>query len=310
MKYFHHFLLLLAVFLAVTTFVRAQPSTKISLSITPTYQEIVFGEAEAQKEVQFSLSNNTDQVLQVRFFSIDIKQQDITGKIEYIPDKKTDNPYALTSHITFPRSTISIEPRKSADVRVIIKNDKNLFPGGHYAGIISQAQYVNEKSQPILIPALTTQLFVRKTGGERAGLNLISFDFPKHYVLFTYPDVAKMVLHNVGNVHLIPYGSVQITDTFGRNVYKGIINDPSLRIFPQTKREIPVNFFRLTWSFPISLHTATVEGTDSFQAVSYSKKFTFLYINIYFLIIFILIVLMSVVFRKVIRKILKKIFHR
>jgi hypothetical protein len=77
---------------------------------------------------------------------------------------------------------------------------------------------------------------------------------------------------NNGNVHLVPRGVISVTDPFGRVVVKGIINQESALILPETLRVYPVRLDKLATSLVPGRYTLTTtyryDGKDDFTIVS------------------------------------------
>ena len=60
-----------------------------------------------------------------------------------------------------------------------------------------------------------------------------------------YPDNYILGFNNMGNIHVIPYGLVQVTDPLGNLVTKGILDINSLDALPESIRRYDIQVTNL-----------------------------------------------------------------
>lgn len=97
--------------------------------------------------------------------------------------------------------------------------------------------------------SLATLIYALKSGGEIPDLKFNSLEFNKNF--FYFPKSVKLRFENNGNVHVVPRGTINITDSSGKIVAQGIINANSGKVLPETFRtlEVPINRINI-WNRP------------------------------------------------------------
>jgi hypothetical protein len=251
-----------------------------SIEAYPVFADVVLENPQQNKEIIFSYKNNSTGVINLELFPIDFRQADRTGALSFTGAESGSFSYSLSSFLSFESNTLQLDPGEKKDFRVTITNRDDLSPGGHYAAVV--ARLVTEEtstSQAQIAPSISSLILLRKVGGERFNLSLSELDFPKGVVSFSYPSTVAALFRNEGNVHLVPFGTIEVRDMFGRTIYKGIINTSSLRVFPETRRLIAIDMQKTAWSLPVSFNTIEVRGDDSLKKVDYTYKASFIYLS-------------------------------
>ena len=77
----------------------------------------------------------------------------------------------------------------------------------------------------------------------------------------------------------MPQGRVDVVDMFQRSIAKGVVNESSARIFPESRRYITVQYYHQKWAFPVSVLTMVAKGNDSLHKTGYSHRDIVLYIH-------------------------------
>ncbi|MFA6005577.1 MAG: hypothetical protein WC775_03795 [Patescibacteria group bacterium] len=250
------------------------------LELFPAFSEVVLDKPEQVKEIDITLTNHYPFPISVKVFPIDFKQAGNHGQIDFIGQNSKSYSYSLASFLTFENTLYTIEPRQSQTVRVSAKNRDDLSPGGHYAAVVMQIENGVENTEGTKVThALSSLILLRKVGGELFNLSLVNISWPHSAVHFSIPKAIELLFQNEGNVHMIPYGRVEIRDMFNRLVSKGVINVASERVFPETQRYIRVLMEKQSFALPISINSIHVRGDDSLQKTKYVYSAPFLYIN-------------------------------
>jgi hypothetical protein len=161
-------------------------------------------------------------------------------------------------------------------------------------------------SKTTILPAVSSLILLKKTGGEQYNLSIREVDWPHNLVEFFYPKKIHVTFQNEGNVHLVPYGRIEIRDMFNRLISKAIINPSSLYIFPSSRRRISLETEPISISLPLSFNTLTIRGQDSLKKTNFAYQETYLYVNPF---AGILLILLPIILRLVSRKIKKKKHH-
>jgi hypothetical protein len=258
----------------------AAAEKKGSLEISPAFSEVVLDKPDQERKLEITFLNHSDKPLELEMFPIDFKQSGDMGEISFLNQTSGSYSYSLSSFLSLESNQLELKGGEKRVFKVTIRNREDISPGGHYAAVIGKV--IDSEKNPSsaeIAPSLASLIFLRKTGGERFNLSLVDVDFPKEIIKFDYPKTLNLLFQNEGNIHLVPYGRVEIHDIFGRLLYQGVVNSGSAIVFPETKRYIRGDLLLIHKSFPISLNTFKVQGQDSLKKISYTFQETYLYIN-------------------------------
>ena len=277
------YLLILLLLLLPFTVHAQSPSGAIRAE--PAFTEVVLNQPDEEKTIAIEYKNESTSPVSLELFPLDFKQQDETGVISFLGKDAGSFSYSLSSFLTFPVTTLELQPQEKKVIQIAVKNRPDLSPGGHYAAVIArQRNDQRSQSDTSISPSLSTLILLRKTGGERFNLSLKRVNWPDNFIVFGYPSSIHLFFQNEGNVHVVPYGRTEITDMFGRLIYKGIINTSSSRVFPSSRRYISTDLRYITYSLPISINTISIKGNDSLHKTTFSYNESFIYINPFFVI--------------------------
>ncbi len=275
----------------------APPALAKTIEISPAYFDITVGKEGEEKSFELFITNKTDNKVKVDLSSLDFKQTDPYGAIGFLGKEIGNYTYSLSSFLTYDKDSLEIEPNKREKIVVSVVNRQDLSPGGHYAAVIVKQTPIESNKETIISPALSSLIYLNKSGGERYNLSFKDINFPNFPIVFSQPSTYLITFQNDGNVHLIPFGRADITDMFGRLVYKGIINEGSLRVLPQSRRYIPVYSKKVAPSAPLSINKLTIEGRDSLNKTKFSYEELFFYVNPKFAVLLIAILIFIIYLR-------------
>lgn len=276
---------LLAVgFLILFFFISTTSVLAKTIEISPAFVDITLGEEGDEKSFEILITNKTNKKIKVDFSSLDFKQTDPSGAIGFLGKEIGNYTYSLSSFLTFDNPSLEINSGEKKKLTVTVTNREDLSPGGHYAAVIIRQNQSGDGKNTLVSPALSSLIYLNKKGGERYNLSFKDINFPKLPVVFSYPSTSLITFQNDGNVHLTPYGRADITDIFGRLIYKGIINEGSIKVLPQSRRYIPVYSKRISYSLPVSINKISISGHDSLNKTKFSYEELFIYVNPIFLV--------------------------
>lgn len=249
-----------------------------SLEVSPAYIDINLEKPDEVQNVQIVFTNHSKSPLTLQVFPIDFKQADDFGAIQLLTAPGSYS-YSLSSFLSLESDTVLLDAGQKKSFAVTIKNREDLSPGGHYAAVVAKVVDSSKNDLPSVSPAVSSLILLRKMGGERFNMSLKDVNWPENTVVFEYPNQINVTFQNEGNIHIIPYGRIDITDMFGRLIFKGIVNTSSLAVFPESRRHIFVDMQQVEKALPISINTIKVEGQDSLRKVNYKYSETFFYVN-------------------------------
>ncbi len=253
----------------------ALAQTVSGLTVNPVFQEVTL---EGTKAEPFSVAvtNGTDVLVTLRVSVLDFGSLDESGGVAFLGAQNDfEKKYALAAWMQPEKDTLTLRPGETQSVRVTVENRDSLSPGGHYAALVFKAgddtgSAAGENSIAVN-QYFSTLVFVKKIGGEIYRMDLKDFDYaPKN--LFRFPRKTTLRFQNSGNVHLTPRGTVTVADPLGRTVAKGIVNEESALILPESLRLYPVTLKGLAANLIPGRYTLMItsryDGREGFDTES------------------------------------------
>lgn len=210
------------------------------ISISPFVQEIIIDASDVEKSYTLRLTNNTSVVQTIALRAQDIGSLNETGGVLLEGSKGFSQKYGLTSWLSLEKSSVVIDPGKSAEVLATVSNRETLQPGGHYGAVIATINAVDPKTgnEVTVQQELTSLLLINKAGGAKYDLKLAGATHNGNLVRL--PDTVRLRFQNPGNVHVVPRGIVHLRSPSGQVVAQGIINDESAYVLPESYRQMYV----------------------------------------------------------------------
>ncbi len=252
-----------------------------SIEVSPAFIEISLDKPDQEKEIKITYKNYSNQNINLRIFPIDFKQKNENGDLTLLGQQTEGYSYSLSSFLSFNSTVLEIDPQGTGTLTVKAKNRQDLSPGGHYAAVIATLSTDAESTGAAKIaPSVSSLILLRKVGGERFNLSLKEVDWPGSLIAFNYPTTVHLLFQNEGNIHMVPYGRIEIRDMFNRLLSKGTINVSSSRVLPESRRRISVDMQSTRKSMPLSVNTLVVSGKDSLKKTTFLYKGTYIYADV------------------------------
>ena len=255
-------------------------SEQRGITVSPAFQEIILDQKGESQDFSVSVTNDTDTVVTLKLSIFDFGSLDESGGVAFLgASDDLEKKYALASWMRLEKDTLFLPPGETGTVRVTIENRDSLSPGGHYGALtfkIENDTTLGGTGSSIAVNQLFTALvFVKKVGGEIYDLKLGGQEYESSST--TFGDVLRLRFQNSGNVHLTPRGVVYVTDPFSRTVRKGIINQESALILPETFRVYQVSLNMLAPVFIPGNYTVSLayryDGKEEFVTVTETHFF-------------------------------------
>ncbi len=297
----------------------AQAMQPKGITVSPAFQQVVLSAGEAQKNVHFSITNNKPQEQSLKITFSDFNTLNETGGLFFVGSSPTDlqKKYGLTKWISITPSVVTVRPGQTLSMDAVVQNLPSLSSGGHYGSLnITDAnpELESASNNVALHPVASTLIFLTKSGGDTHKLNLQSVSYSKNF--FKLPNSVSLRFHNSGNTHLIPRGSVTITAPSGKVIKRGIINEESGLILPETYRRFGVPLYDTSGKSLSGNYTLTVsyrfDGYDKFRV--YQKTINILSLYVVPIVAVIVLIVLCFIFRKqligVMRKLNKTLRHK
>lgn len=232
-------LAIILVFVAINMPASAQNSGNIN--VNPVYQEVILKPKPDTQYSNFKITNNTVKAQTFNLRAVDFGSLNETGGVAFIgvnnPD--TSYKYGLSLWIDLEEDSVTINPGKTAEVRIKISDIKSMSPGGHYGAILVEPQNNDgrqEEPKVAVSQVISSLILAKKIGGEVYKLDLESFE-ARHSAL-NLPSSVTLKFHNGGNVHLVPRGTVSLRDSKGGVISEGLINSGSGFVLPESNRQL------------------------------------------------------------------------
>ena len=241
------------------------------VSLSPPLKVLSLPPGLLQATITITLTNGTIYDLAVTATAKDFTPLS-NGTIALGQYQPADSNYGLAKWLELPNGkSLTLKAGQKATVTVLVDNQPDLGPGGHYGAIVfSTSALTSAGTKPVAFnQQLTSLFFVRKVGGDIAKLSLDSLKTKKGSGL---PDTATTVFASTGNVYVVPRGYLQITDAHGHLVAKGQLNPESTLIPQGTSRSFetilqPVENMRPSGRLKLTVYYR-VEGQSAFQSRS------------------------------------------
>lgn len=278
MRRFFDRVLCIALFACVALPVSAA-TTGSGITITPAFQDIVLDQTGQEVEFFATVTNDTTNPVTLRLSVLDFGSLDESGGVAFLgASNDLERKYSLASWMRPEKDVVTTVPGETQKIKVTIENRDSLGPGGHYGALTFTTEDVTQSdgNNNIAVKQLFSSLvFVKKIGGEIYSLDLSEKEFS--YNLMRLPEKIRLRFRNDGNIHLVPRGIVTVTDPLGRLVAKGIINEESALILPETFRVYPVRLKSLATQFMPGRYTFDIayryDGREEFSTVTLTANF-------------------------------------
>lgn len=247
-------------------------------------------------EYTLTYVNNTSFDVTLNLSVQDFTELEDSYKISFLSGKDAANyKYSLSSWISFENSQLELSPGETKSVKVFIDKER-ITKGGHYASILAEIAQPESGKQIGVKGVLSSLLFVRASTGKEVEEGSID-SFEPYREGIDYPTAYTLQFNNSGNVHVIPYGVIQVFDPLGYLVAKGTLNFDSLDALPESIRiyNTPVTTYQKIL-LP-GIYTARIDVTfgKTNQKLSTTVKFfsqgMFNFVKIGIVLVIILLVL-------------------
>lgn len=242
------------------------------IGVAPGLQEVVLNEGDQEAVFETVVSNSSESAADFRISTVDFGALDESGGVAFLGRTGQETyAYSLSKWMSVDKTDITIPPGGTETIKATIKNSDDLGPGGHYGAIIvaakQDAQLANDSVA--MLPGASTLVLLKKIGGEVYDMQIDSVK--TNTSLLRVPQSAALRFENKGNVHVVPRGTIELTDPFNTILARGVINEQSAFILPETHRviDVPLQFSKQPW-FPGRYSLATTwryDGTEETKTV-------------------------------------------
>lgn len=241
--------------------------------VEPALQEVVV-ENEARVDASVILENTTSSGQRYTIRLVDFGSLDESGGVAFLGSGDPRD-YQDATWMETGVNDIVVPPNAKAKLDIIIKNDENFSPGGHYGAVLFEKAALEgdaavDKTEVAINQVFSALVYVRKVGGEVFALDFLDHEYRKNF--WRLPETVALRFANNGNVHMIPRGTIRISDPLGSVVQKATLNQSSGLVLPQSKRRFEERFQLISFAWLPGKYTVRTEyrydGKDSFEIVA------------------------------------------
>lgn len=250
----------------------AQAAPTKSIVVSPAYQEATISATQPSKLLTVTYFNRTGNDHTFKLSTADFGSLDESGGVLFLgqPANELEHRYGLASWMQLGTDTLFLPAGSSKQLTVTIENRTTLAPGGHYGVVMATA--VGDPARPGESGAdvgvrqvITSLVLLTKDGGGDPQLKLVSQSLNAN--LWKLPSTADLRFQNTGNVHVTPYGTIEVKDPLGTVVERSALNEGSVVILPESFRKLKSSFMpihKAVWPGRYTITTSyRYDGTDT-----------------------------------------------
>lgn len=208
--------------------------------ISPVRSEVTI-EKGASSTVSITVENPTDfQTVAKPIVNDFIASDKENGEPRLILDDNAQLPKNDFKKLVQPISDLTLGPKEKKDITVRLSVPSNASAGGYYGAIRFIPSVINNNGNVSLTASVGTLVLVTVPGDLKQQLNLLQIGASqggKFKSFITKGDVTVSTrLKNSGDIHVQPFGKVQVKDTFGKVVKEFEINTAKANVLPDSIR--------------------------------------------------------------------------
>lgn len=230
-----------------------------------------------------------------------IEVEDFTGSFDLekpivlLGEKR--GPYSLKDYIKPEISEFSLAHGQRITIPIEISIPKDAEPGGKYGAVIVASFPSEDKTKEgigvTIVSRLANLFFVRVKGEVKEEGFLKNFLTDKKFYS-SFPIKFQLIFENKGNVHLVPYGVIEIFNLLGKKV--GEIEVKPWFAMPNSLRSREVELSKETFLF--GWYKAVASINRGYQNLVDQKSVSFFVFPTKKILLFFLILILVVFFVK------------
>jgi hypothetical protein len=238
----------------------AAGADSLSLTITPPLFQITQSPGTDWNSM-LRIVNANPYDLVVSAFATDFHPDGETGNavLEETPPADSSDTHRMSGWIILPEGTITILRGKTADIPFTIRVPINADPGGHYAAIlVGTSPGDKQGGSGTSVSSKVTSLIFFRVPGEVTEEGDIRDFFAIERMVAT-PDASfSLRFENKGNVHLLPQGEIVITNMWGKERGKIVINEQTTfgNVLPHSTRKFAFDWHGESNPFEVGRYSA------------------------------------------------------
>ena len=253
-------------------------------AIEPFSQNVTLPVGQPTARYSVTLINDTAMPQTFNLTTEDFGTLNNSGGVAFLGSSSSSfaQKHGLAKWMTLDESSVSLLPGGSTNIWVTINNSSSLAPGGHYGAILATAQTApsgKTASRVGVLEVLSSLLLVDKAGGPPPDLEMVGQTLSDYG--FEMPKTVTHNFDNLGDVHVVPKGTVAIRDLFGREVESGALNVNSGAILPGTYRVYTTPLMSIARAWWPGLYSVTASYGYEGGAATKTFSTSFWYVGSY-----------------------------
>lgn len=239
------------------------PPARLSMTLTPPlYQLSLAPGATWSSNLKFVNDNRYDLVVYAS--AQDFRTSKESG-ITFTPVHVATNTlaYELASWIELPKGPITVTRGATIDIPFTIAIPDNASPGGHYAAILVGNAPGGENAGAMSVGSQISSLLLLRVTGDIIEQGGIQDFLVAENIVQTQEELFTLNFANTGNVHIVPKGDIVITNMFGRERGRIVVDEENIlgNVLPETTRTFTFEWRGKQNFFDIGRYTARVALT-------------------------------------------------
>ncbi len=257
--------------------------------ISPIRSELTI-EKGKRTTLTISVENPTNASTTVRADVLDfIAGTDESGQPKLILDDKTPAPKNDFKKLVGSVPDLELKPNERKTVNVTIAVPADASSGGYYGAVRFVPSSASDQSTVGVVASVGSLVLVTVPGNLNEQLSLVQLsagqnDKTKSFLSKGKVDIITR-LKNTGDIHVKPFGHVDVKNMFGKTVASFELNnsEPRSNVLPDTTRKFTNNLLNKSWlgRYTIEANIGYQQGTGNIL----STKSSFWYIPTWALII-------------------------
>lgn len=177
----------------------------------------VWADPGEEIDKKITITNRAGYPLYFKIGKEDFIGHEDPAKVTKFLGEQTSN-FSLKDWLFPDRENFVLEHGQRAHFNIRIKVPESAEPGGYYAAVFVASQpEPGSQAEVKVISRVGSLFFVRVRGEVKESGYLEDFSIPKSYYQ-KGPIEFSLLSQNTGNVHLVPYGIIEIKNLLGRKV--------------------------------------------------------------------------------------------
>ena len=214
------------------------------LSVSPTRTELSIDPGESEKLV-ISVRNITKGAIIAKPFVNDFEADNDTGAPKLYKDTNQRNKSSISSFVK-GLADVTLNPGETKELTYTINIPTDASPGAYYGAFTYRAvpadQATPTPGQVALTANVSSLVLIEVPGNITELLHIPAIKVYKNdkpsSVFLSAPNKIGITINNQGNSFAKPFGSVNVTDMFGKQVYSYEVNNATPRgnVLPNSTR--------------------------------------------------------------------------